>query len=125
MIYKMESTYFTHEELKCKCGCNTADMDSVFMEKLDMLRDRYSKPIVLNSAYRCMEHNDRVGGVADSPHTKGNAVDIKCNGKEAHRLLRVIFLMRFSGVGISQKGKNRFIHIDDKLESPRPNCWTY
>ena len=71
------SKYFEDREIECKCGCGEADMDSVFMERLDMLRFRYNRPIILNSAFRCLEHNVVVGGVADSPHTKGIAVDIR------------------------------------------------
>lgn len=43
---------------------------------LDPLRRLYGKPIVITSGYRCPELNKRVGGVANSWHTQGNAADI-------------------------------------------------
>lgn len=43
---------------------------------LDPLRRLYGKPIVITSGYRCNELNKRVGGVANSWHTQGNAADI-------------------------------------------------
>lgn len=43
---------------------------------LDPLRRLYGKPIVITSGYRCLELNKRVGGVANSWHTQGNAADI-------------------------------------------------
>lgn len=43
---------------------------------LDPLRRLYGKPIVITSGYRCPELNKRVGGVASSWHTQGNAADI-------------------------------------------------
>ena len=43
---------------------------------LDPLRRLYGKPIVITSGYRCPELNQKVGGVANSWHTQGNAADI-------------------------------------------------
>lgn len=43
---------------------------------LDPLRRLYGKPIIITSGYRCSELNKRVGGVANSWHTQGNAADI-------------------------------------------------
>ena len=43
---------------------------------LDPLRRLYGKPIVITSGYRCLELNKKVGGVAHSWHTQGNAADI-------------------------------------------------
>ena len=117
----MESKYFAHKELECKCGCGKADMDDMFLERLDMLRYRYNKPIYLNSAYRCANHNKNVGGVSDSPHTLGLAVDIKCNGQEKYWLMKYAFQLGFQGIGVG----DTFLHVDDKTQEPRPNVWTY
>jgi zinc D-Ala-D-Ala carboxypeptidase len=121
------SRFFKKAELRCRCGCDEAKMDGKFLSKLDTLRSRYGKPIVLSSAYRCPKHNESQGGVIDSPHTQGIAVDILVNGKESHCLLQLIMEMNFSGVGVSQKGdhKARFIHVDDKTEGTRPWVWSY
>ncbi len=117
----MESKYFAHKELECKCGCGKADMDDMFLERLDMLRYKYNRPIILNSAYRCSNHNENVGGVANSSHTKGLAVDIKCSGSEKYWLLKHAMGLGFQGIGVASS----FLHLDDKTESPRPNVWTY
>ncbi|UPW41727.1 peptidase [Peromfec virus RodF8_9] len=45
---------------------------------LDAVRSRYSKPITLNSGYRCPTLNVAVGGVSNSRHLQGLAVDISC-----------------------------------------------
>lgn len=119
------SRYFAEREVKCKCGCGEANMDSAFMERLDMLRYRYNRPIILNSAYRCLEHNAAVGGVSDSPHTRGIAVDIKCNGQETYLLLKHATELGFTGIGVAQKGSKRFLHLDDSIKAPRPNVWSY
>lgn len=43
---------------------------------LDPLRRMYGKPIVITSGYRSQQLNKKVGGVANSWHTQGNAADI-------------------------------------------------
>ena len=59
------SRFFKKAELRCRCGCDEAKMDGKFLSKLDTLRSRYGKPIVLSSAYRCTKHNESHGGVID------------------------------------------------------------
>lgn len=43
---------------------------------LDPVRERYGKPIKVNSGFRCPIHNRTVGGVPNSQHVKGEAADI-------------------------------------------------
>ena len=43
---------------------------------LDPLREKYGKPIKVNSGYRCPKHNLAVGGATQSQHMKGEAADI-------------------------------------------------
>ena len=40
------------------------------------LRDKYGKPMKVNSGYRCKELNEIVGGVPTSQHRLGEAADI-------------------------------------------------
>ena len=46
-------------------------------EVLDPLRERYGKPIYVNSGYRCPKLNQLVNGAANSQHMKGEAADIR------------------------------------------------
>lgn len=43
---------------------------------LQPLRDAWSKPLKVNSGYRCKALNAAVGGVPTSQHVKGEAADI-------------------------------------------------
>ena len=43
------------------------------------IRDELGVPVMVNSGYRCSEHNARVGGVKGSYHTKGLAADLSSN----------------------------------------------
>lgn len=46
---------------------------------LQPLRDAWGQPLFINSGYRCPELNAKVGGVATSQHTKGQAADVGCS----------------------------------------------
>ena len=49
---------------------------------LEVLRERYGAPIIINSGYRSSQLNKRIGGVPTSNHLTGCAVDIRVNGME-------------------------------------------
>lgn len=42
---------------------------------LDPIRERFAVPMIITSGYRCKRLNNLVGGVDDSQHMKGEAVD--------------------------------------------------
>lgn len=117
--------YFSEAELSCQhCGQN--EMDQNFVDELDRLRVEFGRPLVVTSAYRCPEHNNNVSSTGFSgPHTTGLAVDLKVDRGEAWRLLELIFLRGFPGVGVAQKGGGRFIHIDAIQGPTRPTVWSY
>lgn len=122
----MDWPYFSRDELKCKCGCGRMEMQDSFMQKIVDMRREEGFPLVVTSAYRCPEHNDRVSSTGLSgPHTTGRAIDIAISRNEAYRLLDAAYRYRMAGIGISQKGDNRFIHLDDLTTLPRPTIWSY
>ena len=47
---------------------------------LQPLRDAMGEPIKIGSGYRCTNLNKAVGGVGNSQHTKGEAVDLCIDG---------------------------------------------
>lgn len=117
---------FSEDEFRCKCGCGRADMDMEFMDTLQTLRSILGKPLPITSGFRCGVYNAQVSSTgSQGPHTTGKAADISMRGKDAHRMLRVAVGM-FTGVGISQKGGARFIHLDTLPEGlTRPWVWSY
>lgn len=118
--------YFTRKELECHCGCGGIPQHQ-FILSLEELRKEYNKPIVISSAFRCLKHNIKIGGVLDSAHTQGLAADIKISGKNAHELLKHALNLGFTGIGIQQKGlpTSRYIHLDIAMGLLRPNIWSY
>ena len=107
-------------------------MDDQFMRNLVHLRRQFGRPMPITSSYRSPEKNEAVGGVKDSAHTQGRAVDIAISGKAAYDLIRLVLTGKFgfTGVGLRQHGPHnkRMIHLDDMPDSPnqpRPILWTY
>ena len=73
------SKNFTDSEFVCPC-CNGGIVSPILIDKLQQLRDLINKPIIVTSGYRCSTENKKVGGHSHSPHTIGEAADIKCKG---------------------------------------------
>lgn len=48
---------------------------------LDKAREHFKKPIHINSGYRCLELNNKIGGSKTSSHLKGEAADIELGNK--------------------------------------------
>lgn len=57
---------------------------------LEPARQRLGKPITVNSGYRCQVHNKTVGGVANSQHMRGEAVDITTGTAEGNKKLKTV-----------------------------------
>lgn len=124
--------YFSTKELACQCGrCGRGerDMSPSFMAKLEAIREEIGCPLHVSSAYRCKVHNAAVSGTGfTGPHTTGRAVDIRISHGQAFDLVSLAKKHGMTGIGVSQKGNSRFIHLDDLTEKdgfPRPNIWSY
>lgn len=125
----MNWKFFTFEEFTCKCGCGQNLMHPSFIDKLDLLREDLDFPLVVTSGYRCPKHNNKVSTTGlTGPHTTGRAVDLSVDRARAYKLLDVALALKFTGIGVQQKGAVRFIHLDDLLpgaNQPRPTIWSY
>jgi len=115
--------HFKPSEFNCKCGCGQgADkMNEQFITALDMTRKESGVAFVISSGYRCKKHNAFVGGVEDSAHTTGFAVDIATFGSE-HRMRVMKAVMKyFNRIGIHKS----FVHVDMDPEKPANVVWLY
>lgn len=122
--------FFRYEEFACRhCGRN--EMDPDFITRLDEMRRRYGRPIVVNSGYRCPDHNEAVSSTGrNGPHTTGRAADVRVLGRDAYLVISLAPIFGFTGLGVAQKGDHgsRFIHLDtieNSATSPRPWVWSY
>lgn len=89
-----EIQYFTREEFRCQCGgkyCNgfPAEPQELLLRQADRLRKTVG-PMRLSSGLRCKTHNAEVGGVSNSRHLSGKAMDFCVTGKTSAQLLAEI-----------------------------------
>ncbi|MDP5306235.1 D-Ala-D-Ala carboxypeptidase family metallohydrolase [Paracoccus sp. 2205BS29-5] len=66
---------FSPAEIACR-GTGKLLNNEPALDKLQALRDRLGKPLIVRSAYRSPEHNRAVGGATRSKHLDGAAFDI-------------------------------------------------
>lgn len=75
-----EIEYFGPQEVACKCGtyCDgfPHEMQKLTMQIIDRARKHFGHPIVIISGLRCPQHNANVGGVKNSQHMFGEALDV-------------------------------------------------
>lgn len=122
---------FAEREFRCSCGCGRADMAPGFLDKLQAIRDRLGRPLIVNSGYRCPDYNMRISTSGrGGPHTTGHAADIAAAGADAELVDGIAVELGITGRGVKQHGPwpGRFLHLDD-LEPggahPRPRLWSY
>lgn len=99
-----------------------------FLSWMDALRDRFGKPIIINSWYRSPASNAEVSTTGiDGAHTTGLAVDIKVSHADAFTLVALAISMGCRRIGLRQTGgaSSRFVHLDLDPSKPSPRIWTY
>lgn len=85
---------------------------------LQELRDICGIPIVVNSLYRNMRHNEKVGGSSTSQHLTASAVDIRPLDGAVDNLLKAIEVVHLKGFPVGQVIRyDNFVHIG--LSCPR------
>ena len=110
---------FTREEFRCQCGgkyCNgfPAEPAEETVRMADEIRRRAGVPLNVNSGLRCRQHNAEVGGVSNSLHTTGQAVDLGGNISPAklHEIAAQVQAEKIpgkGGLGLYSWG----VHIDN------------
>lgn len=78
------TSHFNVSEFRCKCGgSHDTLLDIELVDKLEQLRKVLNcSKIIVNSGYRCSNHDKNVGGNGYGQHTKGKAADIVCYDKD-------------------------------------------
>lgn len=83
--------YWSREEFRCQCGgkyCNgfPAEPDQTLVELVDDIRHDLGAPGHRSSGLRCTQHNANEGGVWNSRHLSGKALDFTIEGKSAYEV---------------------------------------
>jgi zinc D-Ala-D-Ala carboxypeptidase len=99
-----------------------ADLSPSLVDMLDKAREIAGIPFVITSGFRTVTHNKAVGGVSDSAHLKGLAVDLRCrNSNERYLLLNALLSVGFNRIGY---GKT-FLHADIDTTKPKNVIFDY
>ena len=106
------SPHFTVKEFACHDGSDTVLIDDRLVTLLEKIRDRFGKPIHINSAYRTAKYNAKIGGVSNSYHVKGMAADIVVQGIPAKRVAQYAETLGCGGIGWYEA--RNFTHIDTR-----------
>ena len=110
-----EIKHFKKSEFKCKCGgkyCKGYPEEP--KEKLiriaDKVRNHFGKPMTVSSGVRCKQHNANVGGVSNSRHLSGKAMDFCVSGVPASLVLP--YVQSQSGIRYAYAIDNNYVHMD-------------
>lgn len=87
--------HFRREEFRCKCGgrfCGgyPAEMQRAAVEIADAAREHFGRPAHVVSGLRCPRWNAHEGGVANSQHMYGEAIDLRVEGVDAETLRQFV-----------------------------------
>lgn len=107
--------YFQREEFKCKCGgqyCNgyPAEMQEAVVKIADAARAHFGKPAHVISGLRCQKWNAHEGGVANSQHMYGEAIDLRIDGVDSETLRQ--FVSSQPGHRYSYRINSTNVHFD-------------
>lgn len=117
------SKYFSESEFKkCVPSCSERDMDGAFLSLLDEVREKAGIPLILNCAYRSSSWDKSKGRSGNSAHTRGKAVDIRCNASVTrYKIVKAALDCGVRRIGIGRT----FVHVDSDETKPQGVIWHY
>ena len=90
-----EIKYFTRDEAYIGCPCGRcggfpAEPTEKLMRAADAVREHFGAPMIPTSTVRCRAHNSAVGGVWNSRHMEGRAMDFYVKGHSGAEVLAFV-----------------------------------
>ena len=114
--------YFSHKELRCKCGCGLYNFDPLLRDDINSIRKALGKELVVKSGCRCPAHNKKEGGSDTSDHLPGKGVDLKAiSSRTRFIIISTAILLGITRIGF---GKN-FIHLGKRYDKDQRVFWDY
>lgn len=109
IIHKI--SFFTPDEFYCK-HCKKGAAAASLVLALEFMRRAWGGPVIVNSGYRCKEHNKAVGGSEMSRHLLGCAADIRPRDAEFLSPFKLLVAQMFGGFACwEMKMYQSFVHI--------------
>lgn len=104
------SPHFKVREFACNDGSDAVLIDERLVKLLEQIRVYARASVNITSAYRTASYNKRIGGAANSQHTKGTAADITTAGRTPAQIAKFAQAIGAGGVGLYTAQK--FVHVD-------------
>lgn len=110
-----EIRFFRREEFRCRCGgkyCGgfPAEPREGLVREAEALRAHFGGAVIVTSGVRCQRHNKNVGGVANSRHLTGKAMDFRVAGHSAREV--VAYLGKRKGIRYVYAIDGNHVHMD-------------
>lgn len=105
--------HFSKGEFACRCGrCGgfPAEPEEALVRLAEEVREHFDAPVTVSSGVRCAAHNAAVGGVANSRHLTGKAMDFAVKGRTAAEVLG--YVNRLGGIRYAYAIDSSYIHMD-------------
>lgn len=107
--------HFDRDEFECHCGgkyCNgyPAEPSQILVRVADRVREHFGAPAIVSSGVRCKTHNANVGGVANSKHLSGKAMDFCISGKTAEQVLA--YVEKQPEINYAYAIDSEYVHMD-------------
>lgn len=107
--------YFTRADpyIGCscgKCGGFPAEPSEKLMRLADRVREAAGRPMLPTSTVRCRTHNAEVGGVGNSRHLTGNAMDFCIPGLTSRQILSLVRAQKETAYSYAIDGTH--VHMD-------------
>jgi zinc D-Ala-D-Ala carboxypeptidase len=115
----MSAKLYISKTFKCKCGCNGNIKPEVvsLCNKIYQLTDRYYP---VNSGFRCIRHNENIGGSPTSSHCRGYAVDLAVEDSSSrYKLIKALINLNICRFGVYNWG----VHLDIDPDKDENVCW--
>ncbi len=107
--------YFDREEFRCHCGgkyCGgfPEEPEERLLRAADQVREHFSVPVTVSSGVRCPKHNRNVGGVYNSRHLTGKAMDFAVSGIPAQTVLG--YVQSLPEIRYAYAINESYVHMD-------------
>lgn len=102
--------YFQKSEWTCKCGCGLNNVNHTLVTVAERTREYFNAPITISSGLRCPTRNAQAGGVSNSRHLTGKAMDFCVRGKTAAQILA--YVQKQPEIRYSYAIDGSYVHMD-------------
>jgi uncharacterized protein YcbK (DUF882 family) len=107
-------SHFQRKEYACKCGCGFDTVDFDLLRLCNEVREFEGDAVIVSSGCRCLDHNNKIGGVLGSQHTLGRAADLHVSDPwKTHQYLCRQYPNQY-GFGVY----DNFVHVDTRTNGP-------